>query len=181
MKKPVVTAARYLKAILCQACPVVIALLLSACGGAEGGNSIIEPTPVAVPTPGPVAPPTEYLDAKQRWHTASIQDYRYTFSRACLCPADGPIAVTVRSGVVSNATYTLTGLPVEPTRLAWIPTLSGMFEKADQAYSQGAASVRITVNPTHGFLLSLDIDYTAQVSDEELHYAASNFIPDSPP
>jgi len=78
-----------------------------------------------------------------------------------------------------SATFIETGQPVSVDRIATLPTLSGLFELADNAYARNATAIRYTTNATLGYLESLFIDYSASIADEEIGYTVSAFGQDT--
>jgi Family of unknown function (DUF6174) len=141
---------------------VTISCLVAGCGGEDVQDT----------------PPPGYIQAKQQWATEANVEYHFTLSRSCFCLPEGSIDVVVRGGVVSSATFSGTGLPVTPERLATLPTLSGLFTLVDSAYAKGAAEIRFTINAAHGFLDSLFIDYVTASADEEIGYTVTGFVRD---
>jgi hypothetical protein len=120
------------------------------------------------------APPA-YFAAKHSWEASGISNYRFRLEKACFCPSNGPVSVVVRSGQVVSATYTVDGRPVGDEWWGTLPTMTGIYSIADDAYAYGA-SVRFTVNSARGDLASVFIDYSALVSDDELGYFISDFV-----
>lgn len=77
---------------------VLLAVLVSACGGAQ--------VLTAPSTPTPTAPPSTLEEARAAWAAAGLTDYRYTVIYVCFCPEDyrGPYEVTVAGGTVTDVT-----------------------------------------------------------------------------
>lgn len=145
---------------------LIVALALIGCGGGDGLIGTI--------------PPSEYVEAKQRWSRAGVESYQFTIRTLCFCVPEGPISVVVRNGAVQGAIYVNTGAPVGGERLSHVPThvptLSGLFDIADAAYSRRAAEVRFTSNAEYGYFENLYIDYDRGRADDEIGYMITNLV-----
>lgn len=144
---------------------LIAAVTITGCGG---GDEAVDS----------VAPPPGYATAKQRWVSAGTQSYRFTISTFYFCVPEGPIAVVVRNGAVQGATYVDTGEPVGTARLSRLPTISGLFAIADEAYAMQAAEVRFTGSAAYGYPEDLYIDYDRRIADEEIGYKVTSFTRD---
>ena len=137
--------------------------LLIGCGGSSDEASAITSLPVT------------YVSAKQTWNTTTPPNYRFTLTQNCFCLQESPIVVTVQDGKVIGGFYadSLTGVSKE--RLQRLPTLTGLFLLADDAYAKSAVQVDVTFNQSKGYLESLYIDYSRMIADDEVGYRVSDF------
>ncbi|NVO07156.1 MAG: hypothetical protein HXX19_15120 [Rhodoferax sp.] len=118
-------------------------------------------------------PAAGFAQANLVWHAAGLHDYQFALSHYCLCVPQEPIHIVVKKDQVFSARYTPSGKPVES--LKGLPTLDGLMARIDAAYAQHAASIRLRLHPLLGYPEYVYIDYEAQVADEELSYAVSEF------
>jgi hypothetical protein len=114
----------------------------------------------------------QQLDAaRQRWQAAQIHDYHFTVQRLCFCaPAfRGPATIVVRYD-------TPVAPPAAFDELATIPRLHAIVQKAIDDQVQ-----RLTVSyDARGVPLSIAIDHSAMIADDEITYTVSAFTIDRP-
>jgi hypothetical protein len=109
--------------------------------------------------------------ARQRWQTAQIHDYRFTVERLCFCPppARGPVTIVVRND-------TPLAPPAEFDQVATIPKLHAVVQQAINDRVE-----RLTVSyDARGVPLSIAIDVSSMIADEETAYTVSAFTIDRP-
>jgi uncharacterized protein DUF6174 len=100
-------------------------------------------------------------------------DYRYTLTSSCGERAlIGRYQVVVNDGAVSTAEPMDSDTP--PPRLADVPTLEGIVEKANQAESD--ADVELELDDA-GVPVSLSIDHDPDLIDDEECYDVTDFVP----
>ena len=133
---------------------------LVSCGGGNSQDSIQSLT---------------YASAKQLWSDSEPSNYRFSLTVNRFRVSEGSITVIVQSGKVFGAFYTQTKASVSDDRLKTLPSLTGLFQLADEAYAKNAAQVDMTFNPTLGYLESLYIDFDKRVADEEVRYQVADF------
>jgi len=106
-------------------------------------------------------------DARERWASTGIEEYRFEYSRACECLASqvGPFVVTVSGGEVEDV-ESLAGAPLPDDYVAF--TVAGLFERIGDAFEQGADRVDVAYDAALGFPIDVEIDYDRGVVDEEL-------------
>ena len=118
-----------------------------------------------------------FTNARQLWSTQTLaQDYDYTFARPCFCDpfSTGPYAASVRSGLVSAATYTGNFDPgddfpdMEPS-VDNVFTIPEVFDEIALAI-EDAHTVEVEYHPTLGYPTSVSIDWVAWLVDDEVGY-----------
>ncbi len=124
-------------------------------------------------------PHAETLQAQAQWQAADIKDYQFTLTHHCFCMGEnhGAMRVRVANGVVHSATWVNNGQPVSADALTQVPTIGGIFQKIDAAYAQNAQSIRLRLNPQHGYPEHVFVDYDKRMADEELVYSVGHFSP----
>jgi hypothetical protein len=109
--------------------------------------------------------------ARQRWQAAHIGDYHFTVERLCFCPPSfrGPATIIVRNGAPLAP-------PAEFTEVATIPRLHTIVQKA---INDRVERLDVTYD-TRGVPLSISIDVSSMIADEETAYRITNFTVDRP-
>lgn len=139
---------------------LVIALLVSACGGPGTGST----------APGPSAPGgalEELETARQRWAAASLDSYHYVFHNDCgeCDPSERePREVVVRDGEPSGPRQ---------------HTVEALFDRVEQAIVDGR-SVEVAYHPDLGYPTDLAIDMEDRAFDGGTHWMASDLAPGLP-
>ena len=132
----------------------------------------------ACSAPTPAGPPKATVDdelalARAKWADAGFEAYEMTITRTCFCPPEwrGPYTVTVEEGAVTS--FVIEDHPIaqgEP------PTVEGLFELLETAYTEGAARVDVTYHEDWGYPVSLYIDKEEMMADEEIGYEVAELI-----
>lgn len=158
---------------------VLLAALLVPLAGcpapAEADPTLDDPTAGGVVTNPVTADNADLAAARDKWRAATPQAYTMTLRRSCFCmvPDDtGPFAVTVAGGDL--ASVRLAGAEVDDDRGM---TVEALFELIEEAYAEGAESVKAEYDPTLGYPTNVYIDYSTQLADEEIGYMVSDFVP----
>jgi hypothetical protein len=140
-----------------------------------GASSALAQAPAA---PGPAAPSIadgtaqQELDAaRQRWQVAGVDDYHFTVERVCFCVPTfrGPETIVVRDGEPLAA-------PAAFQDVATVPRLHAIVQKAidDRVERLGVSY------DARGVPLSISIDRSSSVADDEITYNVSAFTVGSP-
>ncbi len=106
--------------------------------------------------------------AEARWTASGIAAYEMTYRVACFCTSEtaGPWTVRVEDGRVARVSGPTPGAqPVGGAK-----TVAALFGEIREARRARAAAVTVTYDPTDGHPLSLFIDRSAQIADEEVGY-----------
>ena len=140
-----------------------------------GASSALAQAPLS---PGPVDPSIadgtaqQQLDAaRQRWQAAHIRHYHFSVERVCFCPPSfrGPATIVVRDRVALAP-------PAEFDEVATVPRLHGIVQKAIDDRVE-----RLTVAyDARGVPLSISIDRSSMIADEEVAYRVTGFTVDRP-
>ena len=147
---------------------VLLALLLTGCGGDEPdvasdpGPASAEPTPTAAPTVG-------------TYPRFEPDDYTYTLVLSCFCAGGGtPTAVTVQDGEVTEAVYLGDGRGAEAgepaDELLWL-TINDVIDAANDTE---AASVEVDWPEGQDYPSSVHVDENLDSVDEERGYQVSD-------
>ncbi|MBH8551628.1 hypothetical protein I8751_04410 [Nostocaceae cyanobacterium CENA357] len=111
------------------------------------------------------------------WNQQNISNYRYTFSNGCFCIPDarGPVIIEVRNGQTTSITSVATGLPVDGQFFQQYNTIPKLFNVIQDAINRRAYSLNVQYDARLGYPTQIDIDYNAQIADEELYLTIENF------
>ncbi|MBK8452419.1 MAG: DUF6174 domain-containing protein [Thiofilum sp.] len=82
-----------------------------------------------------------------------------------------PVNISVRNGAITNATYADTGTAAADYSRV---TMNDLFKSIQDAYSGNAERVDVTYDATTGAPLSIYIDESSMIADEETAYTVSN-------
>jgi len=145
---------------------VVIAIAISALAltGVLGGTA---PTGMTPETP------------QELWQSKGIDSYRFTLQVSCFCLMEmvQPVTVEVQNGEVASITYVADGSPANPEFFDRYSTIDKLFTIIEDADAQNAVRLDVTYEETYGVPLSIDIDISELMADEELYLTTSNFEP----
>ncbi|MBD2205832.1 hypothetical protein H6G33_27020 [Calothrix sp. FACHB-1219] len=115
---------------------------------------------------------------RRLWEKQNILNYRYTFSNGCFCIPDarGPVVIEVRNGKTRSITSVETGLPVtNPEFFANYNTIPKLFNVIQDAIARQAFNLDVNYSARYGHPTQINIDYNAQIADEELYLTIDNF------
>lgn len=114
----------------------------------------------------------QQLDAaRQRWQAAQIPDYHFSVERLCFCvPAfRGPATIIVRDGAPLAPPAEFADVATVPRLHAIVQTaIDDRVERLDVAYD------------ARGVPLSISIDVSSMIADEEIAYRITGFTVDRP-
>ncbi|MBD2229946.1 DUF6174 domain-containing protein [Calothrix anomala] len=115
---------------------------------------------------------------RRLWEKQNILNYRYTFSNGCFCIPDarGPVVIEVRNGKTRSITSVETGLPVtNPEYFENYNTIPKLFNVIQDAIARQAFNLDVNYSARYGYPTQINIDYNAQIADEELYLTIENF------
>ncbi|BAY65157.1 hypothetical protein NIES22_52600 [Calothrix brevissima NIES-22] len=115
---------------------------------------------------------------RRLWEKQNILNYRYTFSNGCFCIPDarGPVVIEVRNGKTRSITSVETGLRVtNPEYFENYNTIPKLFNVIQDAIARQAFSLDVNYSARYGYPTQINIDYNAQIADEELYLTIENF------
>lgn len=136
---------------------------------------------VALLWEGPAAVAPEGQEAPQNpqalWEAQELQNYRYTLQVSCFCLREmtQPVVIEVRDGQVASITYTEDGTAADPSLFERYDSIDDLFAVIDEAEAQDPARLDVTYAEETGVPLSVDIDISEQMADEELYLTVSDF------
>ena len=113
---------------------------------------------------------------RQLWRNQNLSSYRYTLRISCFCGPDvtQPVVVEVRNGRVTSITAANTGNPVNPEYFKQYNSVPKLFNLIQNAIAQDVNRLSVTYHPTLGYPTQINIDYNAQIADEERYLTIEN-------
>jgi hypothetical protein len=115
--------------------------------------------------------------AKRRWAQVGPASYQITVGRSCFCTPETtrPVIVTVRNGQVESRRYEDTGADVPAQIASAYPSVDGLFDVIDEAIAEHDAVVDVHYDGSRGFPVSIQIDGSVMIADDELFYGTRDF------
>lgn len=122
---------------------------------------------------------TSELDSnKELWQSQNLTDYDFTLERQCFCPEDwrGPVVIQVRNGKAVAITYVSTGEIAGAEKFEDVDTIEELFDVIRDAYEgkntfdEKAETVNVSYHPEMGYPLTIFIDVSTNIADEEQGY-----------
>jgi len=124
---------------------------------------------------------SEFSRNQQKWQDANITHYRFELSIGCFCAFRDqmPLTIEVRDGQIVHmaAVDGTLVLDTDQNYEFYAPhaTIDLLFAEIDKAVKEGAYSVTVTYDATHGFPTEIAIDQSQEIADEEMYYSISGF------
>ncbi|MCB1638162.1 MAG: hypothetical protein KDI15_04885, partial [Thiothrix sp.] len=121
----------------------------------------------------------DFQDNYAKWQNFSNRHadlpVSYTTQQTCFCPQEitQPLNVTEINGEIVSVTD-INGQPVPDYVRDSVSSIGERFEQLQNAYLNGAESIRADYDPTLGFPTSVLIDQSSMIADEEVSYTISN-------
>jgi len=115
---------------------------------------------------------------RDAWEALNLRSYDYTLRISCYCldEVTSPVRVQVRAGGIASLSYVHNGEPVAEAYQGSFPTIDGLFAKLRDAFDSGADSVSVEYDSALHFPRAISIDYVLEMADDEIGYAASDFV-----
>jgi len=118
------------------------------------------------------------------WQSQNLTSYDFTLERQCFCPEDwrGPVNITVRNGKVTSLVYVSNGQTATADKFGDVDTIDELFDVIRDAYEgkntfdQKAETVNVTYHPEMGYPLTIYIDVSQMMADEEQGYTVENLV-----
>ena len=144
---------------------IMLALIVTAIGLAWNST----PTKTSSVVQGPETP-------QALWAAQEIDSYRYTLEVSCFCVQEmtRPVTIEVRDGQVAAITYA-DGSAADPALFERYDSIDGLFALIAEAETQDPARLDVTYAEETGVPLSVDIDISEQMADEELRFQVTGF------
>lgn len=122
---------------------------------------------------------TELDSSEELWQSQNLTDYDFILERQCFCPEDwrGPVVVQVRGGEVVSVTYVSSGETAAAEKFEDVDTIEELFGIIRDAYEgkntfdEKAETVNVSYHPEMGYPLTIFIDVSTMIADEEQGYA----------
>jgi hypothetical protein len=121
--------------------------------------------------------PSEFTKNEKLWDSKNLLDYNFTLQRNCFCPEDrrGPVDIQVRNGIPTSIVYPATGAAANADFFSDVDTVDEIMAILKKAYTDKAARVDVTYDAVNGFPLTIYIDVSELMADEEQGYNVTNF------
>jgi hypothetical protein len=147
---------------------LLVVFLAAACSSTrldDDRKLIVEPNPTS-----------DFDIARAKWAAARPAKYEYTLAISCFCGPDlrRPVVVLVDGNTVVSRTFADDGKPVSHPWPELFVTVDGLFDVILDARNRNAASLVVTYDSANGLPRQVNIDYVAQMADEERYYSAGN-------
>lgn len=111
--------------------------------------------------------------ARALWRASGSESYSYAVNRSCFCVLGGRLmTVTVRNGSVSSAEYFDSGSAVDAALLTYVPTVADLFDLVQDALNRSPVYFSATYDPVYGYPTRIEVDYSADLADDELALSA---------
>jgi len=121
---------------------------------------------------------SEFNINKSRWQVRNLDNYQFDFRWICFCEHDyiSPVTITVEDGIIRDAIYTETQIPVQVNKLNRYKTIDGLFSFIRDAYDGNAHQVAISYDPHDGYPFEGSVDYVEMIVDEEKGFEIRNLM-----
>ena len=131
--------------------------------------------------------PQELTANENLWKNQKLTNYDFTVERQAFAPEEwrGPVNIQVRNGMAISVTYTSDGSEVTGGKFDNADTIDKLFIMLKDAYNgkgefvqfgQKADTVNVTYDAQRGYPVSIYIDVSQMIADEEQGYAVTNFV-----
>lgn len=113
---------------------------------------------------------------QNKWTSANITSYRYTFKIGCFCPEGitTPVIIEVRNGTRTSITRP-SGIIDDPERFYPYDTIEKVFQMAEKTLKSKAEEVKVEYNSTFGYPTLIGVDVSKQIYDEEMSFSIIKF------
>jgi Family of unknown function (DUF6174) len=111
------------------------------------------------------------------WESQEIESYRYNIQVGCFCIQDltRPVTIEIQDGEVAAITYVDDGSAADPALFEHYTSIDKLFAIINDAESQEPALLDVTYDEATGVPLSVNIDISEMMADEELYLTVSGF------
>jgi len=124
-----------------------------------------------------LAPEAELEIAAARWAERGGPDYEFVLDRTCECLVVGPVRLTVQDGDVHGAEAlegsSAPGTHPDPEQF---PTIDELFAQLRAAAAAGPVRFEVAFDHTLGHPVSVDVDISEQIADEELLFEVRDLV-----
>ena len=111
------------------------------------------------------------------WQAQALDSYRYTLQVSCFCLREmtRPVTIEVRDGEVAAIIYTDDGSAADPLLFERHDSIDDLFAIIAEAEAQNPAHLDVTYAEETGVPLSVDIDISEEMADEEIRFQVMAF------
>lgn len=151
-----------------------VAIIYGGITGGEIARRTLTAADVQALNKTPSTTDTQTLQANQtKWNSlTSAGNYDFTVVNSGFRIDGGrPVNISVRNGAISSATYADTGTAAADYSRV---TMQDLFKQINDAYTISAERVNVSYDATTGAPLSIYIDQSSMIADEETAYTVSN-------
>jgi hypothetical protein len=117
------------------------------------------------------------LTLQAQWESQGIESYAYDLQVSCFCIIDlvRPVHIVVENGEVSSITYLDDGTPADAALFNGFATIDQLYENLAANEALDPVKFDVTYDETLGVPLSVDVDVSEMMADEELRFTVTNF------
>lgn len=127
---------------------------------------------------------SELARNEKLWKSQNVTSYDFTLARSCFCPEDwrGPVNIQVINGTVTSVKYVSNGQTASSEIFSNSDTIEKLFGIIRDAYggtgafNQKAETVNVTYHPDLGYPLTIYIDVSQTIADEEQGYTVEELV-----
>jgi hypothetical protein len=119
----------------------------------------------------------KFNDARALWASCGIVSYEYVVRNHCFCGYGGiSVRVVVVNRSVQSATIVGTNQPVAASSAYLFRDIDGLFGVIEEGLRRDPARLDASYDGTYGVPTQFDIDYRANVADEEFGWVIESFV-----
>jgi hypothetical protein len=113
------------------------------------------------------------------WQSQAVESYRYTLQVGCFCLVEltQPVIIEVQDGQVASITYVADGAAANPEFFAAYNSIDKLFTVIYEAEAQDPARLDVKYDDTFGVPLSVNIDISELLAEEEIYLTVTDFQP----
>jgi hypothetical protein len=152
---------------------LIIVTIIGALAIACGSDDVSEPT-----SPTTSAGSQNLIDNQALWSAAGIDNYEFVYQRICFCPPEytTPALIEVRDGAVWSVEYQDSEIHLDAPDTTMFPMITALFDVLTEAHDRNAVKVTVTFSADLGYPEDVDIDYAANIADDELSFTVTEFV-----
>lgn len=117
------------------------------------------------------------LTPQALWESQDVDSYQYDLQVSCFCIFElvRPVRVVVENGAVSSITYLDDNTAADPALFEGYATVDQLFERLTAVQTENPVKFDVTYDEAFGVPLSVNIDVSEMIADEEVRFTVSNF------
>ncbi len=114
-------------------------------------------------------------EARERWDSAGLDNYVYTFANQCECDGPYEFTVTVINGEVDQVDYEPSEYDSQEAIDAAGKTIEDWFSEIEEALAANPDDTSIAYDGEFGYPTDISVDYDRGMADEEWNSTLSAF------